>query len=221
MKITKDEVVLRIDELEKVLLEGLDLKNNLSIEELEQFYSSIIPYLMHNRNKEMLGRTPETLKINIDKYIDFCKKVGLTERDIIMSISKFPSILHTFNEEFVDKYVIMGETENEDNTLRKDKLVNNPRAFSIDFETVYARYSLMTEYNYPVNWNNLVKNTNDEFASIFVKGKYEKSYKVFENKSLLSVENLRRLYPVDYSVINDLRKKDINSNLFDGKFYGK
>ena len=37
----------------------------------------------------------------------------------------------------------------------------------IDINTVYARYCLMKDLNYPINWSNLVKATNDEFASIF------------------------------------------------------
>lgn len=218
-KFSKEEMMERIDETEKVLLEDLDLKENLSFEELNDFYVKFIPYLMHNRDKKVLGRTPEKLKENIDKYIIFCEKVGLTKKEIIQSIGNFPSIIHTFDDEFVDKYALMGIVENEDNSLRKDKLIRNPRSFSIDINTIYSRMRLMQELNYPINWSNLVKATNEEFASIFVIGKYYKSYKIFS--SIDEVNTVLNNYFIDYNIINDIRNLDINSNLFKGNVYGK
>ena len=219
-KFTNEEIIKRIDETEKVLLEGLNLKENLTPEELSEFYTKFIPYLMHNRDNKMLGRTTETIKKNVDNYIDFCLRVGLSEKDIIISIENFPSIIHTFDNEFVDKFVIMGVVENEMNTLRKEKLIRNPRAFTIDITTLFARYKLMKNLNYPITWSNLVKATNDEFASIFVKDKYDKPYKIYSNKDDISVEKLKLKYPLDYQEINELRKKDINAYLFEGVIYG-
>ena len=213
-KITREEIEKRIDETERVLLEQLHLKENFSAEELSDFYVKFIPYLMHDRNNKMLGRTPETLKNNIDKYIEFCTNIGMCELDIITSIKNFPSIIHTFDDDFVDKFVIMSVAENETNNLRKEKLINNPRAFTIDIETIFARYSLMMKLNYPITWNNLVKATNVEFAKIFVKDKYDKPYKIFESIDDLSVDNLKRMFPLDFTIISALRSEEKNLFLF-------
>lgn len=219
-KITRKEIEKRIDETERVLLEQLHLKENLSVEELSNFYVKFIPYLMHDRNDKALGRTPKTLKENIDKYVEFCKNVGLTEKEIIISIGNFPSIIHTFDDEFVDKFVIMGAAENEENTLRKEKLITNPRAFTIDITTLYARYRYMQSVGYPINWSNLVKATNEEFSNIFVKNRYYKPYKRYDSLDEFTVEILKDMYPINYQVINDLRKLDINAYLFEGVMYG-
>lgn len=216
-KTTHEIIMDRIVETEEILLKELNLKTNLNVEELCSFYEKFIPYLMHNRNNEMLGRTPETLKINIDKYVEFCKKIGLDEKEIIESIGNFPSIIHTFGDEFMDKYVLLSVIENEDNTFRKSKLVKNPRNFSSDINTIYARYMLMNKFNYPITWSNLVKATNNEFASIFVKNEYYKPYKKFE--SIDEVNLYLGSFSVDYNFINELKKLDINS--FCGVSYGK
>ena len=219
-KIDQNDILKRIEETENVLLNDLHLKENLSALELCKFYEKFIPYLMHSGNNELTGRTPETLKKNINKYVVFCRKVGLTEREIIQSIEKFPSILHTFDDSFVDKYVLLSVIENEDNTLRKNKLINNPRHFSIDIKTIYARYMLMESFDYPMVWSNLVKATNNEFASIFVKNGYNKTYKVFESIDDV-MYTLKTKYPVDYSFLEELKKSDKNSFLFNGGGYAK
>lgn len=219
-KISREQIVERMDETEKILLEGLHLKDNLNIEELNDFYVKFIPYLMHDRSDKFLGRTPKKLKENIDKYIEFCKNVGLSEKDIIISISNFPSIIHTFDDEFVDKFVIMGLAENSSNTLRKNKLINNPRVFTIDITTLFARYMFMMNIGYPINWSNLVKASNDEFSNIFIKSKYDKPYKKYNSKEEFNVDILKQMYPLDYQIINNLRKLDVNSYLFEGVSYG-
>ena len=43
-KITKDELIKRIDEIETHLLKKLDLKNTLNDVELALFYESFIPW---------------------------------------------------------------------------------------------------------------------------------------------------------------------------------
>ena len=218
--ITREEIEKRIEETEKILQDKLRI-DLLTTDQLSDFYANFITYLSHSSNKELLGRRPKELSENIDKYKEFCKRVGLTEIEIIESIKNFPSILHTFDDEFVDKFVILSVVENKENTLRKEKLIKNPRAYTIDIKTIFARYQLMQKLKYPITWSNLVKATNNEFASIFVKDKYDKPYKIFDNINEVSSDRLKEMFPLDYIVINDLRKSEKNKFLFEGILYGK
>ncbi|MBQ3021206.1 MAG: hypothetical protein IJD92_03175 [Bacilli bacterium] len=213
MKITDDEKIERIDEIERILIEILDLDNIFSVEEKSSFFEKIIPYLQHNRNKTLLGRKPETIERQIDNYINFCKSIGLKKIEIVKSIYNFPSIIHTFNEEdFLYKYILMSVVENEDNTIRKNMIVEKPEDFKISLNVLYARYCLMKDLKYPnITWRNLIHDSHNDFVSKFVKRGYDKAYKVYKSCDMLTKEVLENMYPVDYNFILELDNLDINN----------
>ena len=131
-KITTDELINRIDEIERMLFSKLNLKEYLTDDNLVDFYESFIPYIKHSRNEEVSGRRPETLEKYIDRFISFSNIIDLSNMEVIEILKKHPSILH--DEDFINKYIFLSVIENENNTLRKTKLIE--------------KISLNTEFNY-------------------------------------------------------------------------
>lgn len=183
------------------------------LEEKEQllFLKNITAYLQHNRNSELKGRTIEFLEGKINKFVHMCEILGLSSRQMIDIVGVFPSLLNTIDD-FYYKYLILGVIENEDNTLRKSKLVNKPRDFAVGLKQVYARYKLVCETGYTeCSWNSLVHASKKEFARIFVRGTYKKPYQFFN-----SVESvITWLDSVDPSEldISSFKELDVNKEI--------
>lgn len=209
-KITTDELINRIDEIERMLFSKLNLKEYLTDDNLVDFYESFIPYIKHSRNEEVSGRRPETLEKYIDRFISFSNIIDLSNMEVIEILKKHPSILH--DEDFINKYIFLSVIENENNTLRKTKLIEKPQDFRVSLETIYARYLLMKDLRYPdINWSNLVHESHYEFAKKFVKVKATKIYKVFDSLEDISEVKLKAMYPVDYSFIEELKNNELNN----------
>lgn len=209
-KITKEELINRIDEIEKILLSKLNLKEALDDESLIEFYESFIPYIKHSRIEEISGRRPETLEKYINRFINFSNSIGLSNYDVINILKKHSSILH--DEEFINKYIFLSVIENENNTLRKTKLIEKPRDFRIGLETLYSRYLLMKDLEYPdINWSNLVHDSHYEFSKKFIKVKTYKKYKIFDSLEDISELKLKSMYPIDYNFIEQLKNNDFNN----------
>lgn len=208
-KLTSEEYEQRILELEKVFYNKLNLKNILNENELTDFFQNIIIYLKHGKGKELVGRTPKMLESKIDYFINFGIKVGLNPKEIIKCIEKFPNILNIMDEKFVYKYSFLKVIENEDNTLRKNRLITDIEDFEVSLETMYSRYCLMNDLDYKdINWSNLVHESHPEFIKKFVKGKYYKTYKVYDSADDLTSDKLKEMYPVNYNFIDELVIKD-------------
>lgn len=224
-KITKDELIESMNEVENILMSVLNLKENLTDLELAEFYTCFIPFLNHGRKNELLDRSTDTIKSKLIIFYNFAKNIGLTDREIINFLKEYPSVLNVAgSQKFIDKYILLSVIENEDNTVRKRHMITRPKDFRVSLETIYARYALMRNLGYDkINWSMLVKKTHDSFISRFViNGGEDKSYKVFNDVKDMSADKLRELYPVDYSFIEELRNCEVNSfGGFDGKSMGK
>lgn len=157
--------------------------NELSPEEQSRFIYAMNKYLDHGRTGDKInGRTIEFIEDRLNNLINLFEAIGLTSYEMVRTISNFPSILNNIDELY-NKYVFLGLIENEENTFRKNKLINKTRDFMTSYNTIIARYTLAcyTGYN-NINWNLLVHSTDSEFASIFIFGTYKKPYQRFLNE---------------------------------------
>ena len=206
----KDEDTLS---LENVLIEELSLKENLSSEAIVDFFKTFIKYLQHNRSEEIKGRTPESLRKNIQDFKNFCFELGFSIDEIIIIIRISPSILNISIENLRDKYALMGLVDNEGKKIRKHKLLICPDDYRVSNELIYARYMLMTTLSYPrINWSNMIHASEKEFAKIFVKNElgYNKPYKVFASMEELTREKLIAMFPYDKNFALRLRGSEQN-----------
>lgn len=203
----------RIEKIEEILMRELNLSEVLPIDELRDFFSKFLPYIQHARSKSdvVAGRTPETLERDLVNYIEFCRKIDLSDKEIIISIQNFPAIIREANEKLEDKYILLSVLEDEDNLVRRKYLVNRPEDFIVDIKVIYARFMLMKQLSYPISWNSLVKASQNDFAKTFVKSKHKKPHKIFDDVSQVSSDKLKEMYPIDYEFINSLREMDVNS----------
>ena len=203
--------------LEHVLFEELDLNNTLTIEGRLAFFKNFMKYLQHNRSEEIKGRTPESLRNNIRAFKDFCFELGFTLKDIILILKISPSILNISIESLRDKYALMGLIDDHSHYLRKTKLILCPDDYRVSNELIYARYMLMKTLDYPnINWSNMIHASEKEFAKIFVKkeGGYNKPYKIFNDVSELSRENLVKMFPMDLETLDEILsvKKEVKKD---------
>lgn len=205
--------------LEKVIVEELALGENLSDEGIVNFFKTFVKYLQHNRSDEIKGRTPESLRKNIQDFKKFCFELGFGIKEILIILGLSPSILNISIETLRDKYALMGLVDTEGNLLRKRKLLISPDDYRVSNELIYARYMLMETLKYPrINWSNLVHSSEREFAKIFVKSDtgYNKPYKVFTSMEELSRDNLLRMFPYDREFALKLRGSEVNEKDSDG-----
>ncbi|MDE5889095.1 MAG: hypothetical protein K2H20_03650 [Bacilli bacterium] len=189
-----------------------------SIEQQEKFLISVTRYLDHGRKEEINGRTLEYVERQLDKLLKFLGSIECTIEDAVTIMTNMPSLLNTVDVLY-DKYLFLGVVENEENTYRKDKLVNKTKDFMVGLPKIYARYRLVCESGYgKANWNNLVHSSDKEFASIFICGKYNKSYQLFDGYEGV----MSWLADVDYSDldIEEIKHWTINKEIVE-KYEGK
>ena len=187
---------IEIDELEDVLEEELHLYENTSLEYAAEFLESFLKYLKHNRTTGIGGRTPGTLRSNLRDFKDFAFSYGFKE-EIYVILRRFPGILNISIDNLEQKYKLMALAEDETGTLRKRKLLLAPDDFKIGNDLIYARYMLMTKLGYrPITWRNLIHDSQNDFAKKFVRTDtgYNKPYKIFNDVSELSRENLIKCF---------------------------
>ena len=172
-----------------------------------KFYKAIGDYLNH-------GRTIDFLDTKIDLLFKFSKSIGLSQEEVVLVLSSFPGILNVV-EDLYNKYLFLGIVENEENTIRKDKLINKANDYRVGLRKIYSRYKFMVNIGYDkITWNSLVHATDQEFASIFVVGKYAKPYRIFGSTD----EALKALNDIDISDFNvdDYKKIKVNRKIVEG-----
>lgn len=185
--------------------------NELTKEEQVSLLRSVTMYLQHNRSQDIKGRTADFLDTKLSTFVSIGEAIGLSYPEMAKAIGGFPNILNTIDD-FYNKYLILGVVENEDNTIRKAKLVTKPRDFAVGLQQVYARYKLVCESGYNgFTWNTLVHASKGEFASIFVSGVYKKPYQLFSDKERV----VRWLDNVDVAEIDmsSFKEMDVNKEI--------
>lgn len=176
------------------------LLQQFSREFQENFLVAMARYLDHGRKEEINGRTFEYVERQIDKLLLFLGSIGCTTWDAVKILTNMPSLLNTVDDLY-NKYLFLGIVENENNTFRKEKLINRTKDWMVGLPKMYARYRLVCDSGYgKANWNNLVHSSDREFASIFIHSAYNKNYQMFETLE---------------EVMNWLKSVDVNELDFD------
>ena len=183
-------------EFKDLFYEKLHL-GSLSFKEQSDFFVSMSNYLNHGRTGEINGRTFEYVSNRIDKLLEFLYVLDFNQNEVVHIITLYPNILNIVDNLY-EKYLFLGEIENLDNEVRRNKLLNKPRDFMIGLNKMYARYRLIIESGYnSLTWNSLVHVSDREFCKIFIPSRYNKPYQMFDNE----LQVLDYLANVD---INDL-----------------
>jgi hypothetical protein len=175
-------------------------------------------YLEHGRTEGVVeGRTYDYLEKHLNELVILMEAIGLSNEEKVIVITNMPSLLNT-SSDMITKYLLLGVLENEDNTFRKNKLINKTNDFRIGLRKLYARYVLATHAGYPeINWNLLVHSSDLEFAKRFVRGSYYKPYQMFRNID----EVMAYLDRIDVSQmeIDEIISWDVNRELVEN--YGE
>lgn len=137
--------------------------------------------------------------------------------EIYVILRRFPGILNISIDNLEQKYKLMALAEDETGTLRKRKLLLSPDDFKIGNDLIYARYMLMTKLGYrPITWRNLIHDSQNDFAKKFVRTDtgYNKPYKIFNDVSELSRENLVKMFPMDLETLDEILsvKKEVKKD---------
>lgn len=158
----------------------------LDLQTMEQdvqtnFLASITRYIDRGMKNMTNGRTLNFVSLKLDNLIELLECMGLNKVEIVKVLTNFPGILNNVDDLYY-KYLFLGILENEENTLRKEKLVNKTKDFIVGLPKMYARYCLIRESGYnKATWYTIVHSSDQAFASVFVRGTYQKPYKVFNN----------------------------------------
>lgn len=199
------------------------LINKLNLEKIdpnlaERFIASMIKYMEHGRKVGVVeGRSIDFLDKHLTELINFLNVIGLNDEEKIIVLCNMPSLINVSND-FVHKYLLLGIIENDSNTYRRKKLINKTNDFRIGFKKLWGRYTLVTNVCYPnITWNVLVHASDKEFAKIFVKSTYYKSYQCFNTveEVLDYVNNVS----VDIFDLEEVKSWDVNKELVEK--YGK
>lgn len=208
---------IQIDELEEVLEEELHVLDHTTSEFYVEFLINFLIYLKHNRTAELGGRTPGTLRGNLRDFKDFAFSHGFSIEEVYVILRRFPGILNISLDNLEQKYRLMALVEDDTGTLRKRKLLLAPDDFMIGNDLIFARYMLMTKLGYqPITWRNLIHDSQNDFAKKFVKNdpRYNRPYKIFNNVSELSRDNLVRMFPMDLDKLEEIlnKKKEVKKD---------
>lgn len=173
-----------------------------------KFLSTMVRYLNHGNKGKSNDRTLGYVSRKLDTLIKFLKALDFTDEEMLKVLMDFPAILG-ISDELYTKYLLLGITENEDNTIRREKLLNSPKDFMIGLSTMYARFCLIRESGYnKFNWNCLAHISSKEFSNIFVKRAYYKPYKIFDTEE----EVLSWMEKVDISSLDIVEFKNLKVN---------
>lgn len=194
-----------------LLEEKLNLKS-LSLDLQTAFWTSFTKYLEHGRKKGVIeGRTVEYLEKHLDELLKFLDALSYTDEEKVTIITRMPAILNT-TREVIDKFLLLGVLENEENTFRRKKLLNKTNDYRVGLKKIYGRYITAITAGYPnINWNLLVHATDTEFAMIFVQNVRKKDYQIFESiEDVLNFVNEVSLSTLD---VEELKKWDVNREI--------
>lgn len=210
--------------LSKEFLELFNTKLDLEKMEIDiqtSFLASITRYLDHGRKNKINGRTLSFISEKLDNLIFSLNCIDLNKKEIIKVLINLPNILNCVDDLYY-KYLLLGIIENEDNTLRKNKLVNKTKDFMVGLSKIYARSQLLEKVGYEPSWNSLVHASDREFASVFVQGKYQKPYQVFEsvNQVLDWLENVN-IENLDIEYFKSLKVNEEFIERYEGKIASK
>ncbi len=182
------------------------------------FLASITRYLDHGRKDEINGRTVGFVSKQLDSLINLLECIGFSKQEIVQVITNLPSILNTVDDLY-HKYLFLGILENETNDFRKGKLLYKTKDFMVGLTKMYARYRLIEESGYDTfRWNSLVHASDKEFASIFVKGAYDKPYQLFEAEG--GVYEWLKKVDINDLDIDEIKRMPVNEELV-VKYEGK
>lgn len=200
------------------ILELFNQKLNIQTKDPElqkKFYKSIIAFLDHGHKEGIInGRTYAYVSEKLDELMKILQSIGLNETEIVKVLSNTPSLLNS-PETFYQKYLLLGIIENEDNTFRLNKLLNKTNDFRIGLQSIFARYTLATNLDYPkINWNLLVHSSSEEFAKIFTinnENGYYKPYRIFETEE--DVKAYLAKISLDDLDIESIKEWDVNKRI--------
>ncbi len=209
-------------EVAKYLIDRLKLNDHLTTEEMTVFLARFQRYFRGNASKNSAtgvgGRTLGTLKYNMDELLKFLTALGCTEKDFIEVIDKAPDLLNIDIKRLYIKYLILGLLPicEEDPEYRLRHIVNKPQDIRTSENVMYARIKFALNSGYPsvkLNWNMVVHATRMEYGDIFVKRKYGKSYKVFDNADDYKELEIVNRYPLTDDVIRELKQLKCNEEV--------
>lgn len=185
------------EELRNVLEEKLFIKEFLSPEDEKRFFEIMAKYLL-NRS------TIETFLKNLDETIKFYEIVGVSYDKMLMSIMKWPAIIHADKDDLFYKYLLLAciSNINTGECDRENILIEHPKDFMTGFDTLYGRImflqsgsvNLKNEY---ITRRKVLKTTNVEFEEIYG----------------ISKNELLKRYPLGNSVIEKIKSWDVNKEL--------
>ena len=198
--------------------ERLKLKS-LSLDVQTAFWTSFTKYLEHGRKKGVIeGRTIEYLEKHLEELLKFLDALMYTDEEKVIIITRMPAILNT-TRDVIDKFLLLGVLENEENTFRRKKLLNKTNDYRVGLKKIYGRYITAITAGYPnINWNLLVHATDTEFAMIFVQNVHKKDYQIFE--SIDEVLDFVNGVSLDTLNVEELKKWDVNREIVD-KYEGR
>lgn len=153
------------------------------------FYNNIVRYI------STLRRKVDTFKKNVDEILEMLKKLDFSNDEIIIMLSKEPSLLHSNKDEMFYRMLIFGKII-PDWEKRKELIVHKPQNLRTSEKTTYARVKYLTSDNGlqfrrktgNLTARQLVKISHDEFEDFYKisKEKLLKSYE-FNNAALLDI----------------------------------
>ena len=204
----------RIVAITSLVARKLELNKYLTNDEFLLFASKFTNFLRQNRVSSLLSMSESELEKCIEHFINFCDNVGFTKRESFkVLMNNFLLLDKVKNEDFLYKYIILSVCENKENTVRKDLLLNNSRAFNKDLEEFFARYMyIKSEPNIPFNKTHLICGAYNDFKDRVVPKTYVYKIKLNERPPQ-NLEDLIKKYPIDIDVINELRKNENNKNV--------
>ena len=143
--------------------------------------------------------------------MDLLEWMGFNKKEMVQILGNLPNLLNSVDELY-KKYLFLGIIENEENSFRKNKLLNRTRDYMVGLSKIYARYKLICEAGYDnLRWNSLVHASDKEFARIFVRSTYVKPYQLFDTEEQVYewLENVN----FDELNIEEIKCWDVNEEL--------
>ena len=169
------------------------LLSDMSFKEQSDFLTSMTNYLSYDRTVDFVSE-------KLNKLLEFLCALDLNEKDAVRILTKYPALLNNVDDLY-EKYIFLGYIENLDNTIRINKLLNNPKDYVVGLGKIYARFVLIQESGLDdYSWNALVHMSDREFCKLFVVTTKKKSYQMFENE----------LQALDYLANVDVKEIDLS-----------
>lgn len=110
--------------------ERLNIKS-LPVAMQEAFWTSITKYLQHSRKEGIVeGRTYDYLEKHLEELLKFLNALRYTDEEKVIIITRMPAILNT-TKDVIDKFLLLGVLENEENTFRRKKLLNKTNDYRV------------------------------------------------------------------------------------------